>query len=48
MRNGFHYHTDENISNLAMMIMQKVNKLDPDYLKLMVWHTKSLNIAIKG
>ena len=34
MRNGFHYHTDENISNLAMMIMKKVNKLEPDYLKI--------------
>ena len=34
MRYCFNYHTDENISNLAMMIMQKVNKLDPDYLKI--------------
>lgn len=33
-RYAFNYHTDENISNLAMMIMQKVNKLDPDYLKI--------------
>ena len=34
MRNAFNYHTDENINNLAMIIMQKVNKLDPDYLKI--------------
>ena len=34
MRYCFNYHTDENISNLAMMIMQKVNKLEPDYLKI--------------
>ena len=34
IRYGFNYHTDENISNLAMMIMQKVNKLKPDYLEL--------------
>ena len=34
MRYAFNYHTDENISNLAMMIMQKVNKLEPDYLKI--------------
>ena len=26
---GFNYHTDENISNLAMMIMQKSNALKP-------------------
>ena len=31
IRYGFNYHTDENINNLAMMIMQKVNKLKPDY-----------------
>ena len=34
IRYGFNYHTDENISNLAMMIMQKVNKLKPDYLEI--------------
>ena len=34
IRYSFNYHTDENISNLAMMIMQKVNKLKPDYLKI--------------
>lgn len=33
-RSAFFYHTDENISNLAMMIMQKVNKLKPDYLEI--------------
>ena len=31
---GFNYHTDENINNLAIMIMQKVNKLKPDYLEI--------------
>ena len=34
IRYGFNYHTDENINNLAMMIMQKVNKLKPDYLEI--------------
>lgn len=34
IRYGFNYHTDENISNLAIMIMQKVNKLKPDYLEI--------------
>ena len=34
IRYGFNYHTDENISNLAMMIMHKVNKLKPDYLEI--------------
>ena len=34
MKFGFHYHTDENINNLAMMIMQKANKLAPDYLEI--------------
>ena len=34
IRYGFNYHTDENISNLAMMIMQKANKLKPDYLEI--------------
>lgn len=33
-RNAFFYHTDENISNLAMMIMQKANALKPDYLEI--------------
>lgn len=33
VRYGFNYHTDENISDLAMMIMQKVNRLKPDYLE---------------
>lgn len=34
IRYGFNYHTDENISNLAMMIMQKANQLKPDYLEI--------------
>ena len=34
IRYGFNYHTDENINNLAMIIMQKVNKLKPDYLEI--------------
>ena len=34
IRYGFNYHTDENISNLAMMIMQKANALKPDYLEI--------------
>ncbi len=34
IRYGFNYHTDENISNLAMMIIQKANKLKPDYLEI--------------
>lgn len=34
IRYGFNYHTDENINNLAMMIMQQVNKLKPDYLEI--------------
>ena len=34
IRYGFNYHTDENINNLAMMIMQKVNKLKSDYLEI--------------
>lgn len=34
IRYGFNYHTDENISNLAMMIMQKANSLKPDYLEI--------------
>ena len=34
IRYGFNYHTDENINNLAIMIMQKVNKLKPDYLEI--------------
>lgn len=33
IRYGFNYHTDEDISNLAMIIMQKANKLEPDYLE---------------
>lgn len=34
IRYGFNYHTDENISNLAMMIMQRANALKPDYLEI--------------
>lgn len=34
IRYGFNYHTDENISNLAMMIAQKANALKPDYLEI--------------
>lgn len=34
IRYGFNYHTDENISNLAMTIMQKANALKPDYLEI--------------
>lgn len=34
IRYGFNYHTDENISNLAMMIAQKSNALKPDYLEI--------------
>ena len=34
IRYGFNYHTDEDINNLALMIMQKVNKLKPDYLEI--------------
>ena len=34
IRYGFNYHTDENISNLAMMIIQKANALKPDYLEI--------------
>lgn len=34
IRYGFNYHTDENINNLALMIMHKVNKLKPDYLEI--------------
>ena len=34
MKFGFNYHTDENISNLAMMTMWKANRLDPDYLEI--------------
>ena len=33
-RYDFKYHTDENINQLAMTIMQKVNKLEPDYLEI--------------
>ena len=34
IRYSFNYQTDENISNLAMMIMQKANNLKPDYLEI--------------
>ncbi|CCI88368.1 hypothetical protein BN107_000058 [Lactobacillus phage phiAQ113] len=34
IRYGFNYHTNEKISNLAMMIMQKANALKPDYLEI--------------
>lgn len=34
IRYGFDYHTDENISNLARMIIQKSNALKPDYLEI--------------
>ena len=34
IRYDFNYHTDENINSLAIMIMQKVNKLKPDYLEI--------------
>lgn len=34
IRYGFNYHTDENINNLAIMIMQKANALKPDYLEI--------------
>jgi hypothetical protein len=34
IRYGFNYHTDEDISNLAMMIVRKANKLAPDYLEI--------------
>lgn len=34
IRYGFNYHTDKNISNLAMMIAQKTNALKPDYLEI--------------
>ena len=34
MKFGFDYHADEGISNLAMMIVRKANKLDPDYLEI--------------
>lgn len=34
IRYSFNYHTDENISNLALMIMQKANALKPDYLEI--------------
>lgn len=34
IRYGFNYHTDENISNLAMMIAQKADALKPDYLEI--------------
>lgn len=28
------YHTDENINNLALIIIEKINKLKPDYLEI--------------
>lgn len=31
---GVDYHTDENIADLAMLIIRKTNRLDPDYLKI--------------
>lgn len=34
IRYSFNYHADENISNLAMLIMQKANSLKPDYLEI--------------
>ena len=34
LRYSFNCHTDENISNLAMMIAQKANALKPDYLEI--------------
>lgn len=37
MKYGVNYHTDENDENiidLAMLIMRKANRLEPDYLKI--------------